>query len=107
MKSFTSIINLTAIFILLFASCSKKSSTPDSMPSATISSVIQERTISSSLFKFSVILNKATANSVTVHYTTVAGTAEATKDFVPLTGTVSIAANQLQSSMPGLNALEY
>ena len=99
MRSFASIINLTAGFILLLASCSKKSSSPDSMPAASISNVIQERTVTSSVCKFSVTLNKATTNAVTVHYTTVAGTAVVTNDFIPVTGTLTIAANQLQASI--------
>ena len=99
MRLFASITNFTAVFILLFTSCGKKSSTPDSLPTTSISSVVQERTINSSVFKFTVTLNKATTNAVTIRYTTVAGTAVATKDFVPVTGTLSIAANQLQSSI--------
>ena len=99
MRSFASIINLTVGFILLFASCSKKSSAPDSMPVAAIRGVTQERTISSSVFKFSVTLNKSTTNAVTVHYTTVAGTAVPTNDFIPVTGTLTIAPNQLQASI--------
>ncbi len=99
MYSVISKINLIAAAILLLASCSKKRSDSDTMPSAYISNVIQERTISSSVFKFSVTLNKATTNAVTIRYTTVAGTAVATNDFIPVTGTLTIAANQLQYSI--------
>ena len=69
------------------------------MSSATISGVSQERTTSSSAFHFSVSLNSVTAKTVTIHYTTVAGTALSNTDFIPVTGTLTIAANQQQGSI--------
>lgn len=99
MRSFTSIINLTVVFILLIVSCSKKSAAPDTMPAAAITNIMQERTISSSVFQFKVSLSKTSINVVTIHYTTVAGTALANKDFIPISGTLTIAANQQQASV--------
>jgi beta-glucanase (GH16 family) len=80
-------------------SCGKKGAGADPLPSATISGVSQERTTSSSIFHFSVSLSAAATKAVTIHYTTTAGTALANTDFIPVTGTLTIAANQLQASI--------
>ena len=84
---------------ILFISCGKKGGTADPLLSATISNVSQERTTSSSTFHFSVSLSGTTTKAVTIHYTTVAGTALANTDFIPVTGTLTISANQQQGSI--------
>src|SRR6185503_11111910 len=50
----------------------------------------------SSIFHFTVSLTAVTTKTVTIHYSTVAGTAAATTDFIPVTGTLTIPANQQQ-----------
>ncbi|MFI5132485.1 MAG: family 16 glycosylhydrolase [Chitinophagales bacterium] len=84
---------------ILLVTCGKKGGTADPLPSATISDVSQERTVSSSIFHFAISLIATTTKAVSIHYTTVAGTALANTDFIPVSGTVTIAANQRQGSI--------
>ena len=91
--------NLLAGVVLLFTNCSKKSSGADSLLSASISDVSQERSSGSTVFHFSVSLSKVAANTVTIHYTTTAGTALTNIDFIPVSGTLTILANQQQAAI--------
>src|SRR5205809_464319 len=75
----------------------KKTGNVGSAPAAVISDVTQDRTKTSSVFRFSVSLTTATTNPVSIHYSTTAGTAIASTDFVAAIGTVTIPANQLQA----------
>lgn len=85
--------------IILFCQCGKKNSVADPGPSAIINDVSQQRATGSSVFHFSVSLSKPAVNTVTIHYSTTAGSALATTDFIPATGTLTIAANQQQGSI--------
>lgn len=83
--------------ILLFA-CSKSPDTPIPTPPSvskiSISDVSQTRTVSNSTFHFNVVLDKLSTSAITVHYTTIAGTAIENKDYTAATGTLTIPANQ-------------
>jgi beta-glucanase (GH16 family) len=91
-----------AIFItcIFFSGCSKKNnSSSPSLPALSSFSVSQNRSTSNSVFHFSVSLNNASASDVSVDYSTVAGTAIANTDFKPASGTVTIPANALSSTI--------
>jgi beta-glucanase (GH16 family) len=98
MYKFIKITFILFTAVLLFSNCSKKN-TMDTLPVATISNVTQERTISSSVFHFTVSLSKGSSNTVTIHYSTEDGTAMANTDFTAATGTLTFAANQQQGSV--------
>jgi beta-glucanase (GH16 family) len=92
-------IFLYGFFLLALGACSKKSDsggtgTPPAATSASIADVTQPRAITNSAFRFYVSLAAASTTTTSVDYTTVAATAQANKDFVPLTGTLSITAGQ-------------
>jgi len=87
----TNIIYISAV--LFFISC-KKGGSADNGPSVSISFVSQERTTSSSVFHFPVSLSSASSKAVSIHYSTLAGTAVANTDFLPASGTLTIPAGQ-------------
>lgn len=100
MHSFLSIKNLVFVTVaILFTQCGKKGSSPNptTTPAAAISNVSQERSTTSSTFRFSVSLTAATSGPVSIHYSTSAGSALANTDFIPTTGTLTIPANQVQA----------
>jgi beta-glucanase (GH16 family) len=100
MRLLFSIKNILAVAGVLMISCGKKGGgNNDPSPAAAINNVNQERTTGSSVFHFSVSLDKATTKAVTIHYATVAGTAVANTDFTPVSGTLTIPANQLTASI--------
>jgi hypothetical protein len=82
---------------MLFTNCSKKKSVTGNLPIATISNVMQERSINSSVFRFSVILSKTSTNVVSIHYTTEDGTATGNTDFTAANGTLTFNANQQEA----------
>jgi len=84
------------LIFLIVNSCKKGSSNDGSDNGASIFNVAQTRTVTSSNFRFSVYLDKPAAQEVTISYTTEAGTALANKDFKPITGVLTIPANQKQ-----------
>jgi len=93
---------ITEKFAIVFISfamfcCGKDKSPAELLPSAKITNVSQERKTSSSVFRFPVSLSKAFSKQVTIRYTTVAGSAIATKDFVSTSGDLTIPANQLEA----------
>lgn len=90
---------LLAILAAVPTGCGKKGSSPDPLPEASVTGVTQDRSTANSTYRFTVSLSAASANPVTLHYATVAGTAQANTDFVPLDGTLTIPANQLQAQV--------
>ena len=83
---------ILSCIVLFFAQCKKKDSAPVvSKPAATILDVSQDRSVSSSIFHFSVNLDKPAPNTVSIHYSTVASTAIAATDFISTSGTLTIA----------------
>ncbi len=96
------IIRRFSVFLLcfLFTACSKKNShAAPSLPAAGINSVSQNRNTSESVFHFTVSLNQSPADNVTIHYSTVPGTALESTDFKPVSGVLTIQANQQQASI--------
>src|SRR5258705_8545902 len=90
-------MNTILAISILFTQCGKKNSVPSNPAlSASISNVSQDRAVTASVFHFAVSLSKPATTAVNIHYTTVAGTALATTDFLPVTGTLTISANQQQ-----------
>src|SRR5215831_3131177 len=85
---------LTAGLLILFSSCSKKTSAvgmnSGGSPSISITDVTQARTKTNSVFRFYVNLSASAGKQTSVKYTTVEGTALAGRDFIGSTGTVSI-----------------
>jgi beta-glucanase (GH16 family) len=88
-----------ATLALLAGGCGKKGGSGDVLPGITIAGVSQDRTATNSTFHFPVSLSASTGRAVTVHYTTVAGTALANTDFIPVSGTLTIPANQQQGTI--------
>lgn len=92
--------NLSLIIAsVIFTSCGKKGGGADNGPTASIASVSQDRATTSSVFHFPVTLSASTSKAVTIHYTTVPGTALANTDYIPATGSLTIPANQLQATI--------
>jgi len=69
------------------------------LSSINILGVSQNRGISNTIYQFPVSLNNASSSDVSVDYTTVAGTAIANKDFVPVSGTLTIPASSLTGNI--------
>lgn len=86
----------TLFMLLALFSCSKKSSPVESgtTPSIKISDMTLNRESTNTTFRFYVDLSGATANKVSVSYTTVDGTAKANKDYIPKSGTLTFDAAQ-------------
>jgi hypothetical protein len=50
-------------------------------------------------FHFSVFLDKAPVTDISIHYTTVASTAEENKDYIPVSGTLTIPSGQKRATV--------
>ena len=87
---------LFCLSILVFLSACKKggSSSSGSETGATIFGVSQNRLTTPVNFRFNVYLDEAPGQEVSIDYATENGTAEAGKDFIAKTGTLTIAAGQ-------------
>jgi hypothetical protein len=78
----------------------KKSNTAlPTLPTANILDVSQNRTVSNSIFQFSVGLNTVSSATISIDFATIAGTAVANKDFIPVTGTLNIPAGSLSGTL--------
>ncbi len=96
-----------SIAILLFtflSNCSKDGgSSPapaDALPKISIDDITHaEGNTGTTVFNFTVSLDKASKNSVTVNYTTVEGTAKATEDFTTVSQTVTFLPNEMQKTI--------
>src|SRR5260221_428661 len=90
------------LYLLLacLSSCSKNGSGGNKpggpLPATRISNVEQNRQITASTYRFYVDLNTSFSQSVTVNYTTLAGTARENTDFVPASGTLVFPAGQTE-----------
>jgi hypothetical protein len=100
MKMLNSVKHISSVLLLLSSlSCSKGSGGDGggggtgSLPSASISNVSQIRTTNSSVYTFTVSLNKPATSGVSIDYTTVDATAKASVDYTATSGKVSIPAN--------------
>ena len=96
--------NRTLIFcvftLLLFNACAKEGSDgADALPVASINSISQERTTTTSTFRFTISLDKTSSAGASVSYKTIPATAEENKDFSPVSGTVTIEAGQKQATV--------
>jgi beta-glucanase (GH16 family) len=90
------LFGICLVSFLLFA-CSKKGSSsnpPPSIPALSIQDVAQARASTGTVMKFYVSSNSTSTNAVSVDYSLVSGTAVSPRDFVSVSGTVSIPANQ-------------
>lgn len=97
-KSYLMIAGFIAFFFV--NGCSKKNTTSSpSLPALNIFGVSQNRSVTNSVFHFSVSLNKASTSDISVDYSTKAGTALANTDFKPVSGTLTIPANSLSSNI--------
>ncbi len=85
--------------VLVF--CKKKDNAlpSASIPELNIQDVTQVRTATGTAMRFNVYINKTSANTVTVDYSVLDGTAISPKDYLAATGTVTISANQTQASI--------
>ncbi len=96
----TKLTIITVLILICFGGCSKKGSSGSaSIPALLVMQVSQNRTTSNTVLKFPVSLNVVSSTDVSIDYTTVAGTAIANKDFIPVSGTLSIPANSLKASI--------
>jgi beta-glucanase (GH16 family) len=93
-------INLSVALIIFISStaCSKSggSKSAGPLPAAKISDVSQPRQRTTSAFRFYVDLDVASTQSVTVNYSTEAGTAKAGTDFTAVSGTLTFQAGQTE-----------
>jgi Beta-glucanase/Beta-glucan synthetase len=95
--------NIVAIVLLVVTTCfacsksggSNQTTTPTTVPALSIVDVVQARnTKSVSNFRFFINLDKTSTKTITVQYTTIAGTAVADKDYTTTSGTLTITPNQ-------------
>ena len=93
------LITLIMSSVFFLTGCSKKSggNTNSVLPILSIPNITQPRPISNTNFRFYITLNNTGSAPVSVHYTTVAGTALPNTDFIPISGDVSIPAGSQQN----------
>lgn len=86
--------------LTIYSACSKSSSgTPaETLPVAKVNSLSQERSTTTMIFRFTVSLDKVASSEASVHYATLPATAEENKDYVPVSGTLTIPAGQKQAT---------
>lgn len=103
MKCITHLFCLSFLCVALLSSCSKGGggdSTPTPTgPTASINSVSDDRTTAGTTFSFTVSLSAKTDKDVSIHYTTLNGTAEAAKDYTATNGTLTIAAGSTSAKI--------
>ena len=88
---------LITLLVFLFYFCSKKNSSGNGNPVATINDVSQSRVDTNSSFRLYVNLNIPASKTVSLNFTTQDGTALANKDYIPSSGTITINAGESQT----------
>ncbi len=84
----------------IITGCSKKgTNVADPGVIASIEDITEERKTSSSVYRFTVSLNKPASTTVTMKYTTEPGTALATTDFIPASGTLTFNSSEQQKTI--------
>lgn len=96
-KKSLSLLKTFLIAGLLFA-CSK-SNEAQVVPSVSIQDAVQVRSTTDGVMRFYVNANVKTSKEVSVDYTVVAGTAKSPADIVSASGTLTIPANETQTSV--------
>jgi beta-glucanase (GH16 family) len=102
MESFMKHIFTRSSFVFVFAtllfSCKKGSDDNGNtnLPQASIGDVSKERGLTNATYRFQVSLSANATTDVSIHYATVASTAEEGTDFVPASGTLTIPAGSTQ-----------
>lgn len=86
---------LCLISILFITSCSKGGSSSDvpALPKASITDVSDYRSVSNSIYHFTVGLNTTSSSPISIAYATAEGTAKNNTDFKAVSGTLTIPAN--------------
>ncbi|MBX5438461.1 MAG: family 16 glycosylhydrolase, partial [Thermoflavifilum sp.] len=100
MKCSWLLTGLMSCALQMIYSCSKSSNTPspETTPAITISDVTLARQPRQDMvFRFYLGLSKSTAETVSVHYATQPGTAQANRDFIPDSGNISFAPGSTQA----------
>ncbi len=93
------LINILIGFCII-TGCSKKGTdVAGSGLTASIEDVTEERKTSSSVLRFAVSLNKPASSTVTIQYATIPGTALATVDFIPASGTLTFNLSEQQKTI--------
>jgi beta-glucanase (GH16 family) len=89
------------IILTIFSNCSKKgSSAPPALSKISIDDVSRsEGNTGTASFTFTITLDHASSQNVSVIYTTVEGSAKVNTDFVPATQTVSFLPNEVQKTI--------
>jgi len=91
-------LDLVLLLVVFIGStaCSKSGRSSGPLPTVKISDVSQPRQRAASAFRFYVDLNAASTQSVTVNYSTEAGTAKTPTDFTAVSGTLTFPAGQTE-----------
>jgi beta-glucanase (GH16 family) len=84
---------------LMIVACSKKNDANNSSGTVSINNVSKERKVTAGIFSFTVSLDKAATSEVTMHYSTVEGSAKAGIDFTPSSGTITIPVNSTKATI--------
>lgn len=90
------------LFATIITACSKSAGSQQNgnvSPVATINNVSQQREPANSELQFTVSLDKVSTSDITIHYSTVEGTAKENTDFTAASGTITIPANQKQATI--------
>jgi beta-glucanase (GH16 family) len=90
------LVILFSICLLLLFSCTKGS---DPGPGLSITDAVQVRNTTETSMQFRLILTKTAGNEVSVDYSFSDGTAKAPSDYISITGTVIIHANQTEGTI--------
>ena len=99
MSALVKISTACLLGFIIVSGCKKGGGNDGSGNNANIFGLAQIRSTTSSNYRFSVILDQAASQEVTIGYSTEAGTALANTDFKPVTGTLTIPANQKQGNI--------
>ena len=91
-------LDLVLLLVVFIGStaCSKSGRSSGPLPTVKISDVSQPRQRAASAFRFYVDLNAASTQSVTVNYSTEAGSAKTPTDFTAVSGTLTFPAGQTE-----------
>ena len=91
-------LDLVLLLVVFIGStaCSKSGRSSGPLPTVKISDVSQPRQRAASAFRFYVDLNASSTQSVTVNYSTEAGTAKTPTDFTAVSGTLTFPAGQTE-----------
>ena len=93
------LLQVVIVMPAIMVACSKKNDANNSSGSVSINNVSRERANANSIFSFTISLDKAATSEVSMHYSTMDGSAKAGTDFIPSSGTITIPVNSTKANI--------